>query len=112
MSRRAATKDVFQAIADPTRRRILDLLSDGEQPVSELASQFDVTLSAISQHLGVLREAGLIVGRQEGRERLYRLNPTALQEVSDWVAHYERFWRGRLAALGEHLKDEDVGEMP
>src|SRR5215210_4501903 len=105
MSRRSATKDVFQAIADPTRRRILDLLSLGEQPVSDLAQQFDVTLSAISQHLGVLREVGLIEARQAGRERLYRLNATALKEVSDWVGHYERFWRGRLAALGEHLEE-------
>ena len=105
MSRRSATKDVFQAIADPTRRRILDLLSLGEQPVSELASQFDVTLSAVSQHLGILREVGLIEARQAGRERLYRLNAAALKEVSDWVGHYERFWRERLAALGDHLED-------
>jgi DNA-binding transcriptional ArsR family regulator len=108
MSRRTAAKDVFQAIADPTRRRILDLLSGGEQPVSDLASRFDVTLSAISQHLGVLREVGLVVGRQEGRERIYRLNATALKEVSDWVGQYERFWRERLAALGDHLEDGDV----
>jgi DNA-binding transcriptional ArsR family regulator len=105
MSRRSATKDVFHAIADPTRRRILDLLGSGEQPVSDLAHQFDVTLSAISQHLGILREVGLIEARQAGRERLYRLNATALKEVSDWVGHYERFWRERLAALGDHLED-------
>jgi DNA-binding transcriptional ArsR family regulator len=107
MSRRTATKDVFQAVADPTRRRILDLLSVGEQPVTDLASRFDVTLSAISQHLGILREVGLVVGRQAGRERLYRLNAGALKEVSDWVGQYERFWRGRLAALGDHLEDEE-----
>jgi len=105
MSRRSATKDVFHAIADPTRRRILDLLGSVEQPVSDLAHQFDVTLSAISQHLGILREVGLIEARQAGRERLYRLNATALKEVSDWVGHYERFWRERLAALGDHLED-------
>jgi DNA-binding transcriptional ArsR family regulator len=105
MSRRSAPRDVFRAIADPTRRRILDLLSLGEQPVSGLADQFDVTLSAISQHLGVLREAGLIEARQAGRERLYRVNATALKEVSDWVRHYERFWRERLAALRDHLEE-------
>src|SRR6266849_329257 len=88
VSRRSATTSVFQAIADPTRRAILDRLGKGEQPVMELARQFDVTLSAISQHMRVLREVGLVTVRRAGRERLYRLNADALQEVSDWVRHY------------------------
>jgi DNA-binding transcriptional ArsR family regulator len=106
MSRRLASIDVFQAIADPTRRRILDLLGDGERPVTELARQFDVTLSAISQHMRVLRDAGLVRMRPAGRERLYRLSADPLREVSEWVGHHERFWRDKLAALGDHLEKE------
>ena len=105
MSRRLASHDVFLAIADPTRRGILDLLGAGEQPVGYLAQQFDVTLSAISQHIRVLREVGLVAVRRVGRERRYRLNAEPLKEVSDWVQHYARFWQGRLDALGEHLEE-------
>jgi DNA-binding transcriptional ArsR family regulator len=106
MSRRPAATDVFRAIADPTRRSILDLLGHGEQPVTGLARQFDVTLSALSQHLGVLRQVGLVSVRQVGRERLYRLNADALKEVSDWVGRYERFWRERLEILGDELEND------
>jgi DNA-binding transcriptional ArsR family regulator len=101
MGRRPAATDVFRAIADPTRRSILDLLGHREQPVTGLARQFDVTLSALSQHLGVLRQVGLVSVRQVGRERLYRRNADALKEVSDWVGRYERFWRERLEILGD-----------
>ena len=80
MHRRSSAVDVFQAIADPTRRAILDLLSRGERGVSQLAEPFHMSLSAVSQHLKVLRD------------------------VSVWVFHYEQFWRGKLDALGEHLK--------
>jgi DNA-binding transcriptional ArsR family regulator len=104
MSRRPATVDVFRAIADPTRRRILDLLDREEQPVTGLARQFDVTLSAISQHLSILRQAGLVSERQIGRNRLYSLNANALKEVSDWIGQYERFWRERLETLGDELE--------
>src|SRR5437868_4846716 len=104
MSRRLASNDVFQAIADPTRRCILDLLGSGEQPVTSLARQFDMTLSAISQHIRVLREVGLVAVRRVGRERRYRLKAQPLKEVSDWVQHYERFWQGKLDALGDHLE--------
>jgi DNA-binding transcriptional ArsR family regulator len=105
VSRSTAASDVFQAIADPTRRRILDLLSGGEQPVAALAGQFPVTLSAISQHMRVLREAGLVTVRRVGRERRYRLNAVALREVAAWIRHYERFWGEKLAALGEQLEE-------
>jgi DNA-binding transcriptional ArsR family regulator len=107
VSRASAASDVFQAIADPTRRRILDLLSGGEQPVAELAGEFPVTLSAISQHMRVLREAGLVAVRRVGRERLYRLNAEALRDVAAWVGHYERFWGEKLAALGEQLEEDE-----
>jgi DNA-binding transcriptional ArsR family regulator len=107
VSRRSAATSVFQAIADPTRREILDLLGNGEQPVTELARRFEVTLSAISQHMRVLRDVGLVTFRRAGRERLYQLNAVALKEVADWVGQYERFWRDRLDALSEHLEKEE-----
>ena len=72
-----------------------------------LAGQFDVTLSAISQHMRVLREVGLVSVRQDGRERIYRLNPEHLQPVAEWLSPYERFWGEKLEALGEHLEELD-----
>jgi DNA-binding transcriptional ArsR family regulator len=96
--------EVFRAVADPTRRALLDLLADRERSVADLAEPFDMSLPAISQHLKVLREAGLVARRREGRRRLYRLEPRPLRAVSEWVEHYERFWRGRLASLGRHLE--------
>src|SRR5690349_5518900 len=104
MSRRLATTDVYYAIADPTRRRLLDLLGDGALSVNSLAAHFEFTLSAISQHLRLLREAGLVSVRRAGRERWYELNAAPLQEVSDWIGHYERFWKEKLAALEKHLE--------
>ena len=97
------TRDVFHAIADPTRRRILELLVEGERSVRRLAERFPVSRPAISQHLRVLRRAGLVSERRVGRERRYSLRGAALQDVHEWVAPYERFWRESLEALREHL---------
>ncbi len=105
MSRRPATTDVFSAIADPTRRRLLELLAKGARPMGELARPFRISLSAVSQQLRLLREAHLVEVQRVGRERWYRLNARPLEEVADWVAIYERFWREKLDALGEHLRD-------
>ena len=105
MSRRRVTTDVFSAIADPTRRGLLDQLSRGEQTVLGLARPFAVTLSAVSQHLKLLRAVGLVSVRRAGRERYYRLNPHPLHEVADWVGRYEHFWRGKLDALRDHLNE-------
>lgn len=102
----ASTADVFQVIADPTRRGILEMLRGREQPVSMLAGHFPVTLSAISQHMRVLRNAGLVSVRRAGRERLYRLNPASMQPVFDWVRQYEPFWQEKLDALGEYLEEQ------
>jgi DNA-binding transcriptional ArsR family regulator len=110
MSRAVAHADVFQAIADPTRRGILARLAAGEQPVGTLARHFDVTLPAISQHLRVLRDAGLVTVRPAGRERWYRLQAAPLRPVAEWIAEYEPFWRGRLDALGAHLDGEARNE--
>ena len=95
--------DVFHAISDPTRRGLLDLVAHGEQPVKTLAQAFAMSRPAISQHLRILKQAGLVVERRVGREHLYRLQANPLHEVSDWVQHYEHFWRERLELLGEHL---------
>lgn len=101
----------FRALADPTRRALLDLLAGGERSVTELVGRFEVSQPAISQHLGQLREAGLVAERRSGRQRLYRLHAAPLAEVYDWVGHYRRFWDDRLAALGDHL-DEAAPEGP
>ena len=98
-------KTVLRAIADPTRREILDLLvSKEEESVGELTKDFEMSLPALSQHLKVLREAGLIAGRREGRQIFYRLNPAPLYEVARWIHPYERFWKSKLDALEAHLR--------
>jgi DNA-binding transcriptional ArsR family regulator len=103
MSRRQAASDVYSAIADPTRRGLLDQLGQGEQTVLGLARPFAMTLSAISQHLSLLRAVGLVSVRRAGRERYYRLNARPLREVAEWVGRYEPFWRQKLDALRDHL---------
>ncbi len=95
--------DVFHASADATRRGRLDLVANGEQPVKTLAQAFAMSRPAISQHLRILKQAGLVTERKVGREHLYRLQADPLYEVSDWVQHYEHFWQERLELLGEHL---------
>lgn len=94
---------VFRAIADPTRRAILDLLMAGERAVNDLLAPFKMTQPAISQHLKVLREAGLVSERRAGRQRLYRLEPAPLKAVHDWTAHYERYWTQKFTDLGDYL---------
>ncbi|MUH00779.1 metalloregulator ArsR/SmtB family transcription factor [Scytonema sp. UIC 10036] len=110
MSRPAASADVFAAIADPTRRAILDRLLTGEQPVKQLAEPFAMSLPAISQHLQVLCDAGLVQMRKAGRQRLYRLNPEPLRQVFDWIADYEQFWQQKLDALGNYLEENICSE--
>lgn len=95
--------DVFQALADPTRRRLIGLVAEGDRSVASLAAAFPMTRPAISQHLRILRQAGLVTERKVGRERHYRLRAAPLREVSAWVGQYEQFWRDRLDRLGEHL---------
>lgn len=110
MSRPAASADIFQAIADPTRRALLDRLRDGEQAVKQLAEPFEMSMPAISQHLQVLCEAGLVEVRKVGRQRLYKLNPEPLKEVSEWVNPYEQFWQEKLDALGKYLEENPCSE--
>jgi DNA-binding transcriptional ArsR family regulator len=96
--------DVFHAISDPTRRRLLTLMANSELPVNELASAFAMSRPAISQHLRVLLQAGLVLERRVGRERHYRLHAAPLREVSEWVKQYEQFWLDKLQLLGEQLE--------
>ena len=103
---RLPSRDVFAAVADPTRRRVLDLLCRNELPVQRIAAPFAMTRPAISQHLRILRRAGLVQVRRAGRQRFYRLRARPLEEVYDWVRHYQRFWSGKLKALGAYLEAE------
>jgi DNA-binding transcriptional ArsR family regulator len=103
----ARTSNVFQAIADPNRRRILELLREDEHSVQDLVSAFDVTFGAISQHLKILREAHLVTRRKEGRKRIYRLRAQPLKEVHDWTAVYEAAWRGRFHKLRKRVENDE-----
>lgn len=104
MSRGAAAADAFAAIASPTRRRILELLRRGERSVGEICDEVDdVSQPAVSQQLGVLEEAGLVVVRKDGRKSFYRLDARPLREVATFIERYESFWRSKLVALGDHL---------
>lgn len=103
----AAPEDVFRAVADPTRRAILDILAKAERSVGDLVERFDVSQPAISQHLRVLTEAGLVCRRRDGRRGIYRLTPEPLRAVHDWSAHYARFWPEKLRALGAHLDSKE-----
>ena len=104
MSRPLSEWDVYKAIADPNRRIVLDILMRGEQPVSAILARIELSQPALSQHLKVLRDVGLVRQRRSGRERIYALDPKPLKEISDWIEHYEKFWTQKLAALGEHLE--------
>ena len=95
---------VFRALADPTRRALLTSLQQREQSVSELTSQFDMTQSAVSQHLRVLREARIVSERKVGRLRLYEFHPEPLLLVKEWLEQHVEFWVSRFENLGEHLR--------
>jgi DNA-binding transcriptional ArsR family regulator len=97
--------DVFAAIAAPARREILRTLAAGEMPVTELASNFKTTLSAVSQQLTILREAGLVRQRKAGKQRLYSLNSEPLREVANWLEFYKPFWSEHLEKLGQYLEE-------
>ncbi|RFS86542.1 ArsR family transcriptional regulator [Actinomadura spongiicola] len=99
--------DVFAALASPVRREITALLLDGPRPVNDLASHFAMSRPSVSEHLKVLRDAGLVSERRSGRQRVYRLEPDPLRELSQWLHPYERFWREKLADLRELLDEED-----
>jgi DNA-binding transcriptional ArsR family regulator len=106
VGRSAAASDVFHAIADANRRALLDAAASGEVPVGRLAKITGLSYSAVSQHLAILHEAGLVQRRKLGKQRLYRLEAAPLRDVHKWTAHYEEFWRGRLRRLKQALDQE------
>jgi DNA-binding transcriptional ArsR family regulator len=95
--------DVYHAIADGNRRKLLELLSERERSVQELMPHFDVTMGAVSQHLKILRANGLVARRKQGRFRFYRASPKALQDVDAWTEQYRQFWDSSLDRLGDYL---------
>ena len=105
MARAATTTDAFNAVAEPRRRQILDLLAGGEQAVNDLVEQLRLPQPQVSKHLRVLREVGLVLVRDEGRRRLYRLNGRPLQPIHDWVSNYQRTWEESFEAMDELLED-------
>jgi DNA-binding transcriptional ArsR family regulator len=105
MARAATTADAFNAVAEPRRRQILDVLVGGERPVNDLVRVLDLAQPQVSKHLRVLREVGAVDVREQGRQRLYRLNGHALKPIHDWVKHYERFWSERFERLDDVLDD-------
>ena len=112
MARAATTADAFNAVAEPRRRQILDALAGGERPVNELVRVLGLAQPQVSKHLRVLREVGAVDVRNEGRQRLYRLNGQALKPIHDWVKAYERAWADRLDELDavvQELENEEEG---
>jgi DNA-binding transcriptional ArsR family regulator len=105
MARAATTTDAFNAVAEPRRRQILDLLIEGERPVNDLAELMRLGQPQVSKHLRVLREVGLVDVRDEGRRRIYRLDPRPLRPIGDWLRRYERAWEERFEAMDDVLED-------
>ena len=113
MARAATTADAFNAVAEPRRRQILDVLAGGERPVNDLVRELRLAQPQVSKHLRVLREVGAVAVREEGRRRLYRLNGHALKPIHDWVSEYERTWAARFDQLDvvlDDLKEKEEGD--
>ena len=113
MARAATTADAFNAVAEPRRRQILDVLAGGERPVNDLVERLGLAQPQVSKHLRVLREVGLVDVREEGRQRIYRVNGRSLKPIHDWVKSYERSWTERFDRLDvvlEELKQEEEGD--
>ena len=103
MSMMATPTSTFHVLAEPTRRRILDLLREDERPVGELVTKLRISQPGVSKHLRVLREAGLVEVRHDAQRRLYRVRPEPLAEIDQWLEPYRRLWASRLDALERHL---------
>jgi DNA-binding transcriptional ArsR family regulator len=106
-----ASEATFHALADPTRRAVLDLLRRGSQPAGEIAGAFPVSRPAISKHLRLLRRAHLVREHREGRHRVYQLNPEPLRAVDNWLDQYRRFWSVNLASLKQFVEAEHAKEI-
>lgn len=106
VSDKSNERDVFQALADPTRRAILTLLQQGSQPVGSIARDFPISRPAISRHLRILRQAALVSEIKVGRNRLYELNAGPLKNVDDWLAHYRHMWQHQLINLKRFVEQK------
>ena len=114
MARAATTADAFNAVAEPRRRLILDVLAGGERPVNDLVRELGLAQPQVSKHLRVLREVGAVEVRERGRQRLYRLNGPALKPIHDWVKNYESLWSERFDQLDvvlEELTQKEEGDV-
>ncbi|MDQ6422263.1 metalloregulator ArsR/SmtB family transcription factor [Paenibacillus sp. LHD-117] len=108
MSENNQLRDVFEAIADPTRRRLIRLLAESEEvPLHELSAQFQMGRTAVSKHLTILKEAGLVLDRKVGRETRYRLNAAPLRVIQDWVAFHSKLWSSNMFRLEQLLEEEE-----
>jgi DNA-binding transcriptional ArsR family regulator len=108
----APKHDVFQAIADPTRRKLLRLLSDKEEMnLTGLSKHFPMSRPAVSKHLRILSDAGLVSERKVGRETRYRLQPEALLELKRWLSHFEQYWENKMAALKHYVENEGANDI-
>lgn len=108
MSENDQLRDVFDAIADPTRRRLIHLLAEAEElPLHELTTHFEMGRTAVSKHLTILKEAGLVLDQKVGRETRFRLDAAPLSEVQDWLAFYSKFWKTNLLRLNQLLEEEE-----
>lgn len=101
--------DAFQTLADPTRRRIVEVLRDGERPVSDVVERAGIHQSGVSRHLGILRDAGFVAVRPDGQRRLYSLRSEPFRALDAWLARYRRLWEARLDRLGAALKRQRKG---
>jgi len=106
MARAATTFDPFNAVAEPRRRQVLDVLATGERPVNDMVALLGWPQPVVSKHLGVLRQVGLVSVRRNGRSRVYRLNSEPLRPIHDWVATYERFWKHQLDRIKERAEQK------
>ncbi len=107
MNASTPTRDVYYAVADPTRRELLRLLADADElPLQRLTAHFSMGRTAVSKHLTILKEAGLVTDRKVGRETRNRLNAAPLKDLQDWVSYYEKFWKQNMLRLDQLLKDE------
>lgn len=104
MGRIDTQEDLFLVIAHPVRRAVLEELRTQDKPATQLAGNFEVTPSALSQHLKALKDAGLVSERREGRNRIYSLTPARLKEISDWIESFSNYWPSKLESLGAHLR--------
>jgi DNA-binding transcriptional ArsR family regulator len=106
MPRAATTSDPFNAIAEPRRRHILEFLAGDERSVGEIVEALELGQPSVSKHLQVLHDVGLVTLRRDGRKTMYRINPETLRAIHDWIALFERYWRGQLRRIKAHAEED------